>query len=498
MAAVDRRALGGLERAAAEHAHRHRHPRRARGRGADVAEATDPSAGPSPGPTAPGTCGPGTGPSSPSCSAWRARSSRSPRRCCSSMSLLVTSSQRHAKHLPRSAPIAGGRRPPRRALVTGARDGLAQRVLGGCERWSPNPSAWAAASPAIRPESAAASRDSAPTTSPAAGDVLGRVGEREVPARLVVARLCAGLQQQRARRGSRRPRRRSGRTRRCAPCAAVDGTEHRLADRLACPRASMIVWRDRTSIPSWRERLRLRARARPQVGDGVQPTPFARCSASAASSPRSEVVAITARVPGCDGVQRGQPPHAAGEHHAGQVVAGEHQRLLDRAGRQRRAGGRGPGAACRPARPGRARRRSRARSRARGSRTRLARSLLTSVRTSSATASTSAGRPARAPRRRAPRQRRAAAAAAAALSPAAPPPTTSTSAWRRRYSVRHSRSGCSSQPAQTGGVAQHLLVQRPQPPRADERLVVEAGRGERACRQVGHAHRVELERRATR
>ena len=28
--------------------------------------------------------------------------------------------------------------------------------------------------------------------------------------------------------------------------------------------------------------------------------------------------------------------------------------------------------------------------------------------------------------------------------PAAPPPTTSTSACRRRYSVRHSRSGCSS------------------------------------------------------
>ena len=34
------------------------------------------------------------------------------------------------------------------------------------------------------------------------------------------------------------------------------------------------------------------------------------------------------------------------------------------------------------------------------------------------------------------------AAAIAADSPAAPPPTTRTSACRRRYSVRHSRSGC--------------------------------------------------------
>ena len=34
------------------------------------------------------------------------------------------------------------------------------------------------------------------------------------------------------------------------------------------------------------------------------------------------------------------------------------------------------------------------------------------------------------------------AAAAAAFSPAAPPPITRMSVWRRRYSVRHSRSGC--------------------------------------------------------
>ena len=84
------------------------------------------------------------------------------------------------------------------------------------------------------------------------------------------------------------------------------------------------------------------------------------------------------------------------------------------------------------------------------------------------------------------------AAAIAALSPAAPPPTTSTSAWRRRYSVRHSRSGwLRGEPAEPGGVAQHLLVERPEAPRPDERLVVEAGRRERAAELVGRPHHVE-------
>ena len=51
-----------------------------------------------------------------------------------------------------------------------------------------------------------------------------------------------------------------------------------------------------------------------------------------------------------------------------------------------------------------------------------------------------------------------------------------------------------AQLAEAGRVSQHLLVQRPQPPRADERLVVEARRGERPTDDVGHAHRIELER----
>jgi hypothetical protein len=47
--------------------------------------------------------------------------------------------------------------------------------------------------------------------------------------------------------------------------------------------------------------------------------------------------------------------------------------------------------------------------------------------------------------------------------------------------------------AQAGCVAEHLLVERPQPPRADEGLVVEAGRRERPADRVGHRHRVVLE-----
>ena len=44
-----------------------------------------------------------------------------------------------------------------------------------------------------------------------------------------------------------------------------------------------------------------------------------------------------------------------------------------------------------------------------------------------------------------------------------------------------------------GRVAQHPLEHRPHPARADERLVVEAGRRERASERVRHRHRIVLE-----
>src|SRR6185312_10959122 len=51
------------------------------------------------------------------------------------------------------------------------------------------------------------------------------------------------------------------------------------------------------------------------------------------------------------------------------------------------------------------------------------------------------------------------------------------------------------EPAETRGVAQNLLVERPQPPRADERLVVEADlHPERRRRLADHVQEVAVER----
>ena len=54
------------------------------------------------------------------------------------------------------------------------------------------------------------------------------------------------------------------------------------------------------------------------------------------------------------------------------------------------------------------------------------------------------------------------------------------------------------EPAEAGGVAQHLLVERPQPARPDERLVVEAGRRQAAAEDVGRPHHVEVAATASR
>ena len=51
-----------------------------------------------------------------------------------------------------------------------------------------------------------------------------------------------------------------------------------------------------------------------------------------------------------------------------------------------------------------------------------------------------------------------------------------------------------TEPAEACRVAQHLLVQRPQPPRPDEGLVVEAGRGQTLAEDVGAPHEVEAQR----
>ncbi len=50
------------------------------------------------------------------------------------------------------------------------------------------------------------------------------------------------------------------------------------------------------------------------------------------------------------------------------------------------------------------------------------------------------------------------------------------------------------QAAEAGGAPEHFLPQRPQAPRPDEGLVVEAGRSQPATEEVGGAHRVEAQR----
>ena len=52
------------------------------------------------------------------------------------------------------------------------------------------------------------------------------------------------------------------------------------------------------------------------------------------------------------------------------------------------------------------------------------------------------------------------------------------------------------EPAEAGGVAEHLLVQGPEPARPDEGLVVEARRRQAAAEDVGGPHDVEAQRRA--
>ena len=104
------------------------------------------------------------------------------------------------------------------------------------------------------------------------------------------------------------------------------------------PRASMIVWPLNTGIPSPRSAVASAPASGRRSATATIWTPTAR-SARAACSPRSDVVAMTARLPGLTPVEGGQAARTAGEHHAGQVVAREHQRLLDGPGGEHVAGG---------------------------------------------------------------------------------------------------------------------------------------------------------------
>ena len=312
------------------------------------------------------------------------------------------------------------------------------------------------------------------------------------------ARAPACSSSEERRRGAGR-RRRAGRRRSRPGCrsaaAGVDGRDVTRRDRLAAVRADRGASAEQLDAGA-AQPLGERARRRSCAGRRRRAT-------ATPSACRREGVVEAAVVdggddrglPGRDPVERGEPAGAAGEHHA-RAGRCRGRPAAARSRRWRRRGARpAPGAGRRPARRRRARRRSRARSRGRGSRPRPRGSVGQRRGRARARLRPAARRRARRPRRTRTTSAPSSAARSAAARPATPPPTTSTSQWRRRYSVSHSRSFWRrAQPAEAGGAAQHPLVERPEPARADEGLVVEAGRREAAAEAVGRRHHVEVER----
>ena len=330
-----------------------------------------------------------------------------------------------------------------------------------------------------------------------------RASSASEPARRrVVAGPRAGLQQQRGRRarcrrtrraGRRGPprsvaRRLAGRRRRAARTAPV--TPLRPSARTTVMPASSRMPAACTAAPSSRSAASGRRSAIAAIC-----TPAAR-SASAASSPRSPVVATTAVVPGRtaqSAASRRAPPLIM---IAGEVVVLEDERLLDRA--RRRDVALRADLVQRVALPDR----------------------------DEAVVEAERGRLRRAPRRR-PRGPRRPAHATRSWPPSAssaPPGSTSSSAsttsapWRGR-GERGRQPGdpaaddehvavaapvlraplavglAVGESPEAGDAAQRPLVQRPGAARPLEGLVVEAGRGERAARDVGDPHDVEVQRR---
>ena len=199
---------------------------------------------------------------------------------------------------------------------------------------------------------------------------------------------------------------------------------------------------------------------------------------------------------GLDRPEVDEPPHAVGKHHADEVVAGKDERLLHDAGRDHDPARLGSSRACRRTRPAR-------------SRTRRA-PIATAGARSSTPASTAPWRSS-------------AALALPARSARSAPPTAGPSSTRitrfpasrrpdRRLEPRlaaadHDDVGVlvddldalatrtvRVELPEAGGAAEDLLVERPELPRPDERLVVEARRRERPAELVGDPHQVAVER----
>ena len=325
-------------------------------------------------------------------------------------------------------------------------------------------------------------------------DVLRHVGEREVAALLVVGGLGAGL------RGERGGGRAAAGHHQQVHCeAALGGVRAGRADHHArhMPPAARLEHR---RAADQRDVLALQCSRGSAVGRFAQIGHADHLDARLDQRERCMQAAVV------DGrhdrarsrlerVHGDQPPRAAGEHHAREVVAGEEQRLLDRAGRVDLA----PGAdlvervalpdrheAIEGAERGRAREDLDAR---------LARPLGQLARIAHAALGEQP---------------------AARLRPLVGERHVSAEFGRGGGGVQAGRASSDhedvgvpapvlraplalglrlAQLPEPRRVAQHLLVERPEAPRPDEGLVVEAGRRERAADKVGGAHHVEVERR---
>ena len=327
-------------------------------------------------------------------------------------------------------------------------------------------------------------------------EVVQPVGD-EAAGRVVVAGLRAALQQQR--RGGHGPAGDRDEVAREPALAALDrvalrvdrrddGAGHGLAaERAHDGRAAQQL--DAGRLDAARE---LAAGVRPQVGDGGDP------HARGVQRQRRVEPAVAGRghhraAARLDGVERREPAGAAREHHAGQVVVREHERLLDRPGRRDVAAARtwwsvspcqtGTSPSKNPSAGRAGEDLDAGRAGALGERPRPLVPAFVQQRAAGLpvlVAQHDVGAELRGPQRRAQPGDAAAdhehvAVAAAVLG--APAPVVLAL----------------GEDPEAGRVAQHLLVQRPQPARADERLVVEAGRRERAADDVGCAHDVEVE-----
>ena len=348
------------------------------------------------------------------------------------MSLAVTSSHRQAKHLPRPLP----------ALAAGTATGA--RVPASLARAAP-----AASSVGARLVVAEAERVRGVGARQLAGEphrigtlraddlargvhAVGQLEQREAPALRVVVAARAGLQQQRA--GGRLPPETTSRSHSTVCSSPPSPTGARTAALTALrPRASTTVWPASTasSSPSGPGSGRRSATA-------TISTPASR-SATAASRPRSDAVTTTARDPGRTeyrDARRRAPPESITP---GRSLPANTSGCSIAPVAYTRSGAR-TWCSVSPCQTGTMPSKSPSATAGERISTPAARTCSTSASSSSALPSTSSRPPGAGPSSASTTSAPRLAARAAAARPATPPPTTSTSAWRRRYSVRHSRS----------------------------------------------------------